>query len=220
MPDTLQPMYAAGGAPSKTRLILQFLLPTPAEFLVYTIISAALLCVLNLWVIIGIISGDPTENGFHIASILSSYSDRINSIFSGGFWASASLIILWGLLGCVAYMGAWVVKSYFSRVYEDVAAQQNIQPTSEKAEYWKSVASHNIFFACTIFVAAAYLVACFSFLIPKCLSLFTNGLESWFEWQTAVALVVSTLGLVVLFQIARILFRLIHNSWKIYFATE
>lgn len=211
--------------PSKTKLLVRFLLPTGAEFLAYSIMSLAFLLLCNLWGLIQVLTGDTTLNALQVSSALTTYEEQFDTIFSTPFFASASTFIVWAIVGCFAYMVAYILKSYLGRIYQEKQDSQNVQPRylqpeQQRKGYWKSVASHNIFFACTILVTIVFLILALGTLIPQCTTLFSSGLASWFSWQSLVAFMGSTLGMVVLVQITRILFRLIHNSWKIYFATE
>lgn len=218
MPD-IQPVYTSADTPSRAKLLWRFFIPTLPELLTYTLIATVLLCLVNLWGIIGLITGDTNITAVHISEALQAYNEQIDAIFNQSFLAHASLIIVWGIVGCIAYMIAWVAKGYFTHLYEDVEASHDIRPrATQNTNYWQSVIGHNIFFGCTVFVALAYAIVCLSAFIPACLQLFSHSLESWFTWQSLAGCLGSIFGLVLLFQVGRILGRLIHNSWKIFFS--
>lgn len=208
--------------PSKAALLVHFLLPSKVELLAYIIISTVFLMLCNLWAFIGVLTGDTSLSSIQVSSALTTYKEQFDALFSAPFFAAASTFIVWAIIGCVAYMVAYVIKSYLGRMYEEKHASGNVQPRYIQSNqgYWKSAASHNIFFFCTILVTIVFLVVTLGTFAPGCITLFNDGLASWFSWQSIAAFAGSIVGLVVLIQITRILFRLIHNSWKIYFATE
>lgn len=216
-----QQNYEAANMPSKTSLLAHFLLPSWMEFLAYTIISFVFLVACNLWALLQVLTGDASLSSLQVSNALTTYKERFDSIFNTPVFASASTFLFWGIIGCVAYMVAFVLKSYLERMYEEKQASHNIQPRYIKGGgYWKSVAGHNIFFACTVLVTIAFLIVSLGIFVPQSITLFSRGLASWFSWQSIIAFLGSTLALVLLIQVGRILSHLIHSSWKIYFATE
>lgn len=192
----------------------QFIVPPPREWVAYAIVAPCLLVLFNIRVFLQVITGDAAVNNVSFREELLVRPEFMNNILSAPILATAIPFILWAAVGAFSYMTVWLLISYFSRVHDDVKLIGFRHPkTFDSSRYWGSLAGHYLLLACVIFVMAVYIGLSLTTFLPSCSNAFGQALLDLPQASGFIGLAVSSVALIIVLHIGRLLLQITHNAW-------
>jgi hypothetical protein len=123
------------------RRLNQFLIPSIPELGLLLFLSFLLLCLGNLHLIWATATSSAQLSQIVVDQTLQPSFDTIKSFLGQQFFSQIVVFIVWGFIGCLAYMVAWGVQHTLLQAQHDINQSEYVQPTSTR-RYWESKAGH------------------------------------------------------------------------------
>lgn len=220
-PHPIKPIQSSEQNKQVRTQLQHFFALQPAEFFGLMIMSLLVLLAANASTVYNLIVGNAAYTSYDLNELLAERFPLADQLLSAPFAGKLTQLLFWALIGSVVYMIVWLIRNYSLRIFEDIDASHFVSSNNTKKGYLESSIAHHVFFACTIFFSLAYLVLSIYRFIPYSATLFNRVLAdltnpiNYFLALLAICLTSVTLYILV------ILWRLLRNSWRIYFtATE
>jgi hypothetical protein len=194
-----------------------FVMPELTEMVGYILFAFLGLCILNIKNFWDSVSGGMplTNQGFQEA--FGDSALRIDHLLNSTVLGNAVVFVLWGLVGCVAYIIFWLTQNSLSTINREVG-HTYITGSKKKYSYLQSLIAHYLFFAALSVVTISLLYALIWIVLPALTQMFYNGLTG-FSPFSPVALVAglgSVLALTIIMHVMALLLQVYIRFWSMY----
>lgn len=197
------------------KTLRRFFIPSLVDFIVYLVLGAILLLVLNHQAISNLLHADtltPTDVA-HL--VFSTRFELIGTALNHPIFGRLSLLLFWAFIGCVTYMVLWLVQYLLTTAREDyVEGQQYVHPkTFNKSSYWQSIIAHNIFLFSAIVVFLGFAYLSLRMFLPMLSKLFYVGLLTAPALVGFADLILSILLISFVLYFSQMLWRVLRSAW-------
>lgn len=134
------------------RSIRAFIVPSWEECLLLVVLSLAIIMLFDLKVIWDVLTNHANLQPGDTVGVFQTQLDYFTALFQNELFGQLAVWLAWGLIGSVVYMGIWAAEHFYFQVREDVQGEEYVRGGSSLQQYWRSRASHYLFFFCASFV--------------------------------------------------------------------
>ena len=193
-----------------------FLKPSWAQVALYLLLSIILLVIYNVGDVIQRFGGTYISTPESLKTNFTTLSTGFSNSFSTALGGRLGQIMLWSVIGAVAYIGLWLAKNVLNSFENDVISAHYLHPKSySRAGYWGSSLAVKVFLAAMIFITAGYLYVAVRAIFPAIAALAGSAAYN-FEWQNSLLYILfSIVGGAVVLYIGVMLLRLVSHLWKL-----
>jgi hypothetical protein len=139
----------------------EFLVPSVPELLLWLMTSCILMLVANYHTIWAHLTNSASVNDVAYTPSIS----YLSNLFSSRYFAQATVMIVWAVIGSVAYMTVWSIQHFYFRVKEDVEESGYVKSVTVN-EYWYTKLAKYGFLACNVFIFVVFLAAAAFVIMP------------------------------------------------------
>src|SRR3954469_22765001 len=100
--------------------VRNFFVPGIAEVILYLIIAMLLLALLNAGSIINTLTNNYIGNPQNLKANFSTFFDGFSNAFSSALGGRLGQILLWSVIGAIAYMGIWLARNVLNSFENDI----------------------------------------------------------------------------------------------------
>lgn len=197
--------------------VRNFFPPSWLEILIYFMVSAIVLCLLNYHVFtnnIGLNSGvSQGELNSYLHSNFAHSTDFISKLLQG----RAGSLVFWAFLGSIIYMIVWVIQNLVINIENDVQASDFVGIKGHEAKkqaYWHSVMSSKIFFVCASLAAITYAIGLFSFFLPVASRTFGLAIANFQSVKSTLSIVLVLIITTFLFYLFIFSMKVVARAWQ------
>ncbi len=138
-----------------------FLIPSIQEALLYFIISFSIILLANVKTIWGLLGEYSDINAVTSSEAFTAQLAVFDKYFASNALGQATVFIVWGIIGCLAYMIVWAVQHFYVRLKHDVDDSNNEHVKRSVKGYWQSRFAQHLFFGASIFIFLVAIIAGF-----------------------------------------------------------
>lgn len=192
-----------------------FFLPTGAEAILYLLVSAIVLVVLNYGNILGRLSSRGIDLNRHLNANVDSLSSNFSHTLTSSLGGRLGQMILWSLVGAAAYIILWLAKNLLNSFENDIITTGYVHPPSySNINYWESSLSVKIFLFVISIVSIVYGYLLIRVALPS-LAVFVGGAAYNFNLTSPFYIAAGIVGSAVFLYGFTLLMRVIARLWKL-----
>jgi hypothetical protein len=144
------------------------IMPSRASAVLYLLVGFILIFVYNSGSIIQKLSGDYIGSPQNLKANFSTLYDSFSNSFSTALGGRLSQILIWSLIGAVAYIGIWLLRNIFNSFENDIISDSYTHPASySRAGYWGSSLSLKIFMAAMVLITIGFTLIAVRSVLPS-----------------------------------------------------
>jgi len=196
--------------------VSNFFVPSLVEAILYILISAVLILVLNSGDIIQRLSnnyiGSPQNLKANFTTLSSSFSHSFSTALGGRRINKKKR----SFVGALAYIGLWLAKNILNSFENDLISDHYLHPsTYSRAGYWGSSFSVKIFLAAQVLITAGYFFALITSVLPS-ISALAGSAAYDFNWPNSpLYILFAVVGTAAAIYIGVVLLKLLSHLWKL-----
>jgi hypothetical protein len=195
---------------------VNFFVPSFSEVLLYLLLGGILLVIFNSRTLLNWLGTNYIGSPQNLKLNLDIVNNSVSSSLSSSFGGRLGQIIVWSLIGALAYIALWFLKNILNSFENDVIINHYLHPKSfNRAGYWGSAFSSKIFFGALFILFIGYTYALFTIIFPAISALCASAVYH-FELPVSVLyilLCIFVAGAAIYLWV--ILMRLISHLWKL-----
>lgn len=193
------------------------LVPSGLEVWVLFILSLIIVLALNYSVVWELFT-DSSKLGAETASqSVQPHLDAISNFFKQEIFGKASLFLIWGCVGCIAYATIGAVQHFFWRVKEEVDESNYVKPAASKT-YWYTRLAQYGYFVSVVFLSLVFVSVFLGMLLPLSVEMAETTIRSYKDITSYVYLLLGVgLMMLSLYALSR-LWRALKYSFHFTFA--
>ena len=142
-----------------------FVVPSWAETILLLLVSVVLLGLSNAQIIWQTVTDTAKIDPASASQTLQPHVSGLNQYLHNEVVGKATVLVVWAVIGSLAYMIIWAIQHTYFKAREDVDESGYVR-TATKESYWKTRASQYLFLACSWFVFAIAVLLFFTSLLP------------------------------------------------------
>lgn len=198
-----------------SRRSFNFFKPGFAEVLLYFLISAILLFIINAGGVLKSLGGDYIGSPHLLHASFSNLSSGFSNSFTSALGGRLGQIILWAFIGAITYIGLWLAKNVLNSFENDIISAHYLHPSSyNRLGYWSSSLAGKLFLAGLIFIIFGYVFIAARATLPT-LGVMAGSAVYHFDWKSSPAYMLFALcGMSLVVYIGVVLLRLASHLWK------
>ena len=195
---------------------VNFFVPSVSEVLLYILLGGILLVIFNSRTLLNWLGTNYIGSPQNLNLNLNILNDSVSNSLSSSFGGRLGQIIVWSLIGAVAYIALWFLKNILNSFENDVIINHYLHPSNfNRAGYWGSAFASKIFFAALVILFLGYTYAALKLILPAASTLSASAVYH-FEMPASIlyiSLCVLIAGAVIYVWV--ILMRLVSHLWKL-----
>lgn len=196
---------------SRTQSLKSFLLPSWAELLFIFLVSIVLLLLLchnAVWIAA---SSDAGVTSQAANEATQPQLEVISDFLSQEVFAKATVFLLWGAVGAIAYTSIGALQHFAWKVKNDVSASKYVQPKNSGV-YWLKQTSQYLYFLAIIFLFGFFVLTLLAMILPKCVQWMSTTILSYQDFsQYKYALFAVGATMVCVYVLARLWHAVIYS---------
>lgn len=204
---------------SRTQSLKSFLVPSWAEVLFIFLVSIVLLlslCHNAVWIAASSDAGVSSEAA---SQATQPQLQAISDFLSQEGFAKATVFLLWGVIGAVAYTSIGALQHFAWKVKNDVNASKYVQPKNSGA-YWLKQTSQYVYFLAIIFLFGFFVLTLLAMILPKCVQWMSTTILAYQDLaQYTYALLAVGVTMLCVYVLSRLWHAVIY-SFRITFSQE
>jgi len=162
----------------EVRSFRHFFIPTWVEITFLGLSSVIITGVANAHLIWLLATDGARVDQQTVSQTLQPQIDSLNHFFRQEVFGGVAVFLIWGVIGCVAYMSIWSLQRTYQEAKDDVD-QSNYVQSGGRQSYWHGKIAHYIYLACAWFVLSVFLIGFISLLLPLANSLTAATLHNY-----------------------------------------
>ncbi len=135
--------------------IKAFLIPSWLELSLYVVLSSVVILITNTKTVWNLLSDYSGVNAVIVSQAIENQFSVYDQYFESELLGKATVLVVWGLVGCLSYMAVWAVQHLFARVRNDAEESSYEQVRKTKVSYWESRIARHVFIIADVFVLLA-----------------------------------------------------------------
>jgi hypothetical protein len=155
-----------------------FLVPSWAELGAIFIISLLVIAIGNVRLLWETAVSTAQVSPQTASQTLQPHFDLINNYLHQEFFGKVAVLVVWAVIGSIAYMIIWSIQSTYRKAKDDVEVSTYVQSTSRQS-YWHSKIAHYLYVICAWFVFIVFLLVFLVVVMPLANSLVTLTINSY-----------------------------------------
>ena len=196
--------------------LINSVMPSVAELILYALLSLILLVVFNSSEIISRLGNNYLSAAQGLKANFSTLSSGFSNSFSTALGGRLGQIMLWSFIGALAYIGLWLSKNVLNSFENDVIIDHYLHPSSyNRLVYRGSSFSVKIFLAVMVLLTASYGFLLFTVILPAIAGLAGsasyNFVLSTSPWYILLGIAMGAIAL----YIGLLLLRLVVHLWQL-----
>ena len=157
-----------------------FFIPTLAGSIIFLIFGALLLVAYNSSQLISWVGNNYLESADKLTLNINILNNGFSNSFSTAFNGRLGQIVVWSLVGALAYVGLWFLKNLLNSFENDVIIDHYLHPSSfNAAGYWGSTMAGKIFFAATAIILVTYTYLAVKVIMPAVAALTSSAINDF-----------------------------------------
>jgi hypothetical protein len=193
----------------------KFLLPGGWQILLYGLVSALLLIILNIKEAWKYLNNTVLKPDGGLDNVLANQAPGLHKFLNALSQSVLLQFVFWLFVGCAVYIFIWFIKNIAINVLNDIVADKYIHPKGyDRARYWESIFSRKIFFGLSILLLVIY-----SFASIRLVSLLANlcydRVVSFHAPKSLPAIILAMLATTVVIYFLILLVHTVVNSWRL-----
>jgi len=193
----------------------KFLLPSWPKILLYILVGALLMMLLNARAIWDQFNNNvliPTGAGSTTLSL--KQAGWAQRTFDGVLNGRLAQVIFWALAGCAVYVCIWFVINIFTNIRNDIVADEFVHPGNySRRGYWESVLARKGFLAAVIVTFIGFTFALLR-VLPSLATLFLSALQPFKLSPSAGEVIGTVLAAAFLVYVLVLLAHIAFNTWR------
>jgi len=196
-------------------LLRDFFIPTPAQVVLYILLSGIIITLLNVGSIIDSLSNHYIGSPDTLKANLSTLFKGLSDAFSAAWGGRLGQVLLWACVGAAAYIAIWLGKNVINSFENDIIADHYRHPSNyNRLGYWSSSFAAKMFLAAMIFISIGYLFMSITAVLPALAALAGSAVYHFHASNSIIYIIGSVFSGAVLIYIFIVLLRLVSHSWK------
>ncbi len=193
-----------------------FFLPSGAEVFLFVLISVILLIIFNTDTVIRRLDNSVLSAASSLKANYSTFTSGFNTSFSQALGGRLGQIMLWALIGALAYIGLWLAKNVLNSFENDIISDHYLHPSSySHIGYWGSSLSVKAFLVADVLVVLAYILVFLKAVMPGLAALTSSAVYNFQISSSLPYIIGSVLAAAVLLYVFWLLLKFTSHLWKL-----
>jgi hypothetical protein len=193
-----------------------FFVPTFAGSIIFFILGMLLLVAYNSSQIISWVGSSYLESADKLNLNINILNNGLSNSFSTAFDGRLGQIVVWSLVGALAYMGLWFLKNLLNSFENDVIINHYLHPANfNRAGYWGSALAGKIFFAATAIILVTYTYMALKVVMPAAAALTSSAVNNFELAKSLLYVLLCVLISAGLIYIWTLIARTTAHLWKL-----
>jgi hypothetical protein len=196
--------------------VKDFFVPSFAGGLLFLLLGAVILALFNLNQILSWVGNSYLENAGRLSLGINVFNNGVTTSFDHAFGGRLGQIIVWSLVGALAYITLWFLKNLLNSFENDVIVDHYLHPSSfSRAGYWGSAFAGMIFFAAVAIVLIAYTFLAIKVILPASAALSSSAINNFKLPDSILFLILCVLIPAAAIYIWTLLIKTLSHLWKL-----
>ena len=196
--------------------VRSFFVPSLSSGVLFCLLGAMLLAIYSSSSITRWLGNSYLGSAGRLALNIKILDSGLSHSFSTAFGGRLGQIIVWSLIGAVAYIALWFFKNLLNRFENDIIIDHYLHPANyNRAGYWGHTAAGIIFFAASLIVFLAYTYFGLRVIMPAAASLTASAGSHFHLPGSPIYILLCVLIGAVSIYIWTLLAKTIGHLWKL-----
>jgi hypothetical protein len=157
-----------------------FFVPSFAGGLLFLLLGAVLLFIYNLNQILSWVGNSYLESASRLSLSINVLNNGFTSSFDTAFGGRLGQIVVWSMVGALAYIGLWFLKNVLNSFENDVIVDHYLHPSNfSRTGYWGSAVAGKMFFAAFAIIFVAYTFLAIKVVLPSAAALSSSAINDF-----------------------------------------
>ncbi len=193
-----------------------FFVPSLVGSMLVLLIGTVLLALYNWSQIINWLGNDYLGSADKLNLNLGTLNNGFSSSFTSALGGRLGQIIVWSVVGALAYILIWFLRNIFNSFENDVIVDHYLHPSNfNRAGYWGSSVAGKIFFADTFLLWVIYSFLALKIVLPAAASLTSSAICNFRLANSLIYLLLCILIAGVTVYLWVLIARIVSHLWKL-----
>jgi hypothetical protein len=190
--------------------------PSGAAALLYLLIGVILIIFYNSGSVIQRLSGDYIGSPQNLKANFTTLFDSFSNSFSSALGGRLSQILIWSIIGAIAYIGIWLLRNILNSFENDIISDGYKHPSNySRVGYWGSSLSVKIFLLAMVCISIGYTLIAVRSVLPA-LSALAGSAAYNFTWtHSSLYISFAIIGSGAIVYLWMVLLRLDKRLWQL-----
>jgi hypothetical protein len=193
-----------------------FFIPSPPGVLLLFLVGAILLVLFSFSQIFNWIGNDYLGTADRLDLSIKVFNNGLGNSFDSALGGRLGQVVVWSLIGALAYILIWFIKNMFNSVENDIIVDHYLHPKNfNRAKYLSWAFGGLMVFVALLIITVVYTFVGLKVILPAAASLTSSSVSHFHSVNSALYILLSLLICTLAVYVWMILLKLLARTWHL-----